>query len=419
MKNNKKKPEQIKVTAVCVFEDGTIETFEPLHYFHPVWELQLGATSLCEKIFREFPKLEPVLSCRESIASILDFSDEIEINSFEPGDYLFVNSRVAEPQTLLEQIELKGPSVLYVQDETIVAARIRLTKNFEGDMYEQLESLGDSMPQEEVSVRLYSYLWELVDDNAKAIREDAKQFQLGKRKGAIYATTVLINPKQIYLPESSSAAPGVVLDASEGPIIIDDNVEIMPNAVLKGPVYVGEGTKIKSGALIYEGTSIGHTCKIGGEVEESIFLPYSNKQHAGFIGHSYIGSWCNIGEGSSNSDLKNTYSKVKVLLQNKPVETERQFVGMFMGDHVKTGIHSMFTTGTVIGPISNVFGGGFQPKYLPPFSWQEVNKKPQEYDVSKAIEVSARVMKRREQVLTEELKTYILDLHKSTKKLRI
>ncbi|MFC1687546.1 putative sugar nucleotidyl transferase [Patescibacteria group bacterium] len=418
MRKKKNKPEQIKVTAVCVFEDRTIETFEPLHYFHPVWELQLGATSLCERIFREFPKSEPVLSCRESIASILDFSDDIEINSYEPGDYLFVNGRLAEPRALLEQIELKGPSVLYVQGDVIVAARIRLTKSYEGDMYELLESLGDSMPREEISVRLYSYLWELVDDNADAITEDGKQFELGKRKGAIYATTVLINPKQVYLPESSSAGPGVVLDASEGPIIIDDNVEIMPNAVLKGPIYVGEGSKIKSGALIYEGTSIGHTCKVGGEVEKSIFLAFSNKQHTGFIGHSYIGSWCNLGEGSSNSDLKNTYSRVKVLLNNKPVETERQFVGIFMGDHVKTGIHSMFTTGSVIGPMSNVFGGGFQPKYLPPFSWQDVNKKLQEYDLSKAIEVSARVMKRRDQALTEELKEYILDLHKSTKKLR-
>ena len=144
-------------------------------------------------------------------------------------------------------------------------------------------------------------------------------------------------------------------------IYISKNAMIMPNAVIGGPAFVGENSVIKISAKIYENTTIGETCKVGGEVEESIIHAYSNKQHEGFIGHSYVGEWVNIGADSNNSDLKNDYGNVKVYNDGALVDTGSQFVGLIMGDHSKCGINSMFNTGTVVDVFCNLFGAGNPP----------------------------------------------------------
>ena len=411
-RNKKKKELEIHPTVICVFEDDSIESFEPLHHFHPVWELMFGATSLGEKIFRSFPKLTPMASCREELEYTLALPEELPLNELPAGDYVFVNARVAEPEKLASIIEAKGPPKIYTQENPIIAARIRLTENLEGDVFSTLEAQREQLTAEDVGVTLFSYLFELMEHNGDAIKKDAPLFPLGKREGAIYATTVLVNPKQVYLAKTSSAGPGVVIDASEGPVIIDEDVEIMANSFIKGPAYIGEHAIIKAGAIIYGETSIGHTCKIGGEVGESIILPFTNKQHYGNIAHSYIGSWCNLGAGTSCSDLKNTYSTVKLSLGGKPMDTERQFLGLFMGDHVTVGINTMFNTGAIVGSVSNVYGADFQSKYLPPFSWSNTSKKLEIYKIEKALQTIQRMMKRRQYECTEEYQEYVKTLFK-------
>ena len=190
----------------------------------------------------------------------------------------------------------------------------------------------------------------------------------------------------------------------------------MSNSTIVGPVYIGKKCKVKCGAKIYEGTSIGQVCKVGGEIEETIIHEYSNKQHDGFLGHAYIGSWCNLGADTNNSDLKNNYGSVDVILdgENK-TDTGLTFVGLFMGDHSKTGIDTMFNTGTVVGFCSNVFGAGYLPKYISSFSWLEAKEENQIYKLEKAVDVAKKVMQRRDIRFSNSDKTIFNYLFKAIK----
>ena len=204
----------------------------------------------------------------------------------------------------------------------------------------------------------------------------------------------------------------MVLDATNGPILIDRDAVVMPHTAIEGPTYIGPGSKIKMGTKIYEGTSIGPVCKIGGEVDNSIVLGYSNKQHDGFLGHAYIGEWINLGAGTSNSDLKNNYSSVKVYLHGEEIDTGHIFIGLMMGDHSKTAINTTLNTGTVVGVSANLFGEGFPPKYVPSFAWGGA-KGLTEYKLDKAIATARKVMARRDKELTtsyERMLRHIFDL---------
>jgi UDP-N-acetylglucosamine diphosphorylase/glucosamine-1-phosphate N-acetyltransferase len=193
--------------------------------------------------------------------------------------------------------------------------------------------------------------------------------------------------------------PGVVLDAEGGPIYIGKKAKVFPNAVIEGPAFIGDGSMIKIGAKIYENTSIGEVCKVGGEVEGSIIHSYSNKQHDGFLGHAYLGMWVNLGADTNNSDLKNNYGSVRVMINGEEVNSGSMFVGLTMGDHSKAGINTMFNTGTVVGVSSNVFGAGFPPKYIPSFAWGGAEG-IETYDIARALEVAQRVMGRRKMQLS-------------------
>jgi UDP-N-acetylglucosamine diphosphorylase/glucosamine-1-phosphate N-acetyltransferase len=140
-------------------------------------------------------------------------------------------------------------------------------------------------------------------------------------------------------------------------------------------------------------------CKVGGEVEESVIHSYSNKQHDGFLGHAYLGMWVNLGADTNNSDLKNNYGNVKVVINGRLVDSGSMFVGLTMGDHSKSGINTMFNTGTVVGVSSNVFGAGFPPKFVPSFSWGGSDGQ-ETYELEKSLAVARRVMARRKVTLS-------------------
>lgn len=216
-------------------------------------------------------------------------------------------------------------------------------------------------------------------------------------ESAVAPGAFLERAEAIWLSADTRIASGAVLDAAAGPVVIDRSVTIMPNAYLAGPLYVGAGATIKAGATIYGETSIGAMCKIAGEVAESTFLDFGNKQHDGFIGHAYLGSWVNLGAGTTCSDLKNNYGQVRVDQGAGPVASGLQFVGVMMAEHAKTAIGTLLNTGTCVGFASNVFAAGFPPKYLPNYTWggQAGAAGAAVYDPVKAAEVAAIVMARR------------------------
>ncbi|MFN3394901.1 MAG: transferase, partial [Candidatus Thermochlorobacter sp.] len=169
-------------------------------------------------------------------------------------------------------------------------------------------------------------------------------------------------------------------------------------------VMIGQGATVKISAKLYDYVYIGAFSKVGGEVESSIIERYANKQHEGFLGHSYISSWCNLGADTNTSDLKNNYSTIRMNVGGKEIDTKMQFLGLIMGEHSKCGINTMFNTGTVVGMSSNIFGAGFPPKTIGSFQWGGAEGFVR-YDLDKALEVARTVMKRRNVQLTPEYET--------------
>ena len=169
----------------------------------------------------------------------------------------------------------------------------------------------------------------------------------------------------VFVAEGAKIGQYAAVDTDDGPILLDKNVKVGPFCMLAGPVYAGPGTRVIEHAALKDGVALGHTVKIGGEVEASVIEPYTNKQHHGFLGHSYLGSWINLGAGTCNSDLKNTYGKINIEYNGRKIATGMQFLGCIIGDYSKTAINTSIFTGKVIGVCSMLYG--FATSNVPSF----------------------------------------------------
>jgi len=202
-------------------------------------------------------------------------------------------------------------------------------------------------------------------------------------------------PGELWLGEGCVLDPGVVINVSNGPVVIDRGTRVLPHTYLEGPLYLGCDVRVKAGATLYGETAVGAGCRVAGEIAESQLLPYMNKQHAGFLGHSIVGSWVNLGADTTNSDLKNNYSKIKVNYGLGPLDSGSRFVGLMMGEHAKSAIGTTFNTGTTVGFASNVFAAGFPRTYLCNFTWGD-GRGRRIYEVARALDVARIVMSRRD-----------------------
>jgi UDP-N-acetylglucosamine diphosphorylase/glucosamine-1-phosphate N-acetyltransferase len=250
--------------------------------------------------------------------------------------------------------------------------------------------------------RLLSFPWQLIELNARVITDDFNKlpFRGESEESVTYPGVHVINEDNVVIGEGAVIKSGAVLDATDGPIAIGDRTVVMPNACIIGPASIGADCIIRAGAKILKGTSTGRVCKVGGEVEGTIISSYSNKQHDGFIGHSYLGEWVNIGAASNNSDLKNNYSAVRMWCAGAIRNTGRQFMGLIMGDHTKTGINTLFNTGTVVGFNCNIYSSELPGKFVPSFSWGHGSEMT-EYDVNKAMQTAEVVLERRKARFTD------------------
>jgi UDP-N-acetylglucosamine diphosphorylase/glucosamine-1-phosphate N-acetyltransferase len=377
--------------------------------------------TLREKVQKHYPKTTIELHARPYLVDLLrEQNPGTSVNRAEGQGCLFLNGRLVASEELSRQIPLDGPDALYTSGEILVAARLggRTLDALRGKLPEFPEiSAFPGLPKTELSPKMVSYPWDLVNFNGAEIVSDFRLLapEKGeKMRGTVYEGAHLINPGNIVIGEGSGVKPGVVLDGEAGPIWIGNNVTVFPNAVIEGPAYIGDRSMIKVGAKIYENTSIGPVCKVGGEVEGSVIHSFSNKQHDGFLGHAYLGMWVNLGADTNNSDLKNNYGTVKLVIDGETVDSGSTFMGLVMGDHSKSAINSMFNTGTVVGVSSNVFGSGFPPKSVPSFTWGGAEGL-KTYELERALEVARRVMGRRKMVLSpaeEKVLRVVFDLTK-------
>ncbi|MDP7005702.1 MAG: hypothetical protein QF718_05775 [Phycisphaerales bacterium] len=248
--------------------------------------------------------------------------------------------------------------------------------------------------------------WDVLDYLPELLLYDLEQAEhLGNE-----FSTKTVGENKIDVHSSATIFPGVILDATLGPIRIEGNSVIRPNAVLCGPCWIGKNSTVVDSALIKQNTVLGPHCRVGGEVGGTVFQGYSNKSHGGHLGDSVVGEWVNFGAGTTNSNLLNTYADVIVTdLSGKRHRTGRQFVGCFVGDHVKFSICSRIMTGTLVGTGSMISTSSIVPSPTRRFAWI-TDSGERTYRVDKFIEVARTVMKRRDVHLNESSEAILRDL---------
>jgi len=220
-----------------------------------------------------------------------------------------------------------------------------------------------------------------------------------------HGSIVIGDPHDVVIL-GANVEPGVTFDVRRGAVVIEQHVYVKGGTRFEGPVYVGPGSEILGGQISW--TAIGQRCKVRGEVTHTVFVGYGNKAHDGFVGHSVLGRWVNLGADTVTSNLKNTYGVVRLDVAGSRIDTERQMLGSLIGDHAKTAIGTLLSTGTVVCVGANVFDAARPPKYVPPFAWGTggaVMKK------EGFLEVVERVMPRRQVPVTDELRTALTAMY--------
>ena len=394
-------------------EPKEMDNYYPFSVLHPLWEIRYGAFKAYDKVSQEFPNMPIYYRGRKKQTDLFLKKHRIKDKKISRGTTLVLSSNIVIGPSFWEEFTaavLKFPktTILFLKDDKPVAAYLHV-KNFVENLDEKdftnLNSmfLGNFQKVELEDSRTFSYIHELIYLNGDSIAYDSSFVtQYNKLVDLNYPGVHQVRKsKEIKIGKNVKIAPGVVLDSTSGPILIGENVVIMPQATIIGPCFIGKNSVIKVGAKIYGNTSIGEYCKVGGEVEDVIFQSYSNKQHDGFLGHSFIGEWVNLGADTNNSDLKNTYGPIKLRFKGKTVNTGETFLGLICGDHTKTAINTRFNTGTVCGVAANIFTADFPPTTIPSFSWGG-GKDSKKYNIDDALETAEKVMKRRAKKLLPE-----------------
>jgi len=387
---------------LVVFEDAGYKNLLPLVYIRAAFDLRCGCDSLLDKIETAMGRTADGLFVRPSIAAVLAERQPRPVNQAASGeDQVWINGRLM----LCQSLDLPANSAAWNGD-TLLAARLdaKTAAALDVDILLQPDRLRAALSKCQAvdiptgDAMLVDYPWRLVHANeAEIVRQ--LQSERPATKGKVYPGVHLVNKQAIHIGAGAKIKPGAVLDAEDGPVHIAENVTVHAGATIIGPCYIGDGCIVHVGASIRGGCSIGPVCRVGGEIEGTIFQGFSNKQHDGFLGHAYVGEWVNLGADTVNSDLKNTYGPVRVPINGNPTDTSLTFVGAFIGDHTKTGINVALPTGCVIGFASNVFLSRTVPKFVPSFSWL-TDEGEQINDPARALAVAHKVVTRRNRSLT-------------------
>ncbi len=363
--------------------DGTYRDYLlPFTYTRPVCEIRIGILSIREK-------WEKLLGYTTTTLTE-DYLQE-KYPMVEMDENIMINASFLPTEIIADQIKnLKENEAIFKEDEIVAFYTKSTQEQVNFDNY-KIYSLSDSFIQ-------VKNTWDIFAYNAIAIQADFDLLTKDRESEIIPDNVQAINPDNIFI-EKGATIHFSSLNASNGPIYIGKNTEIMEGSLIRGPFALCDNSTTKMGAKIYGATTIGPHCKVGGEVNNSVFFGYANKAHDGFLGNSVIGEWCNLGADSNNSNLKNNYAEVKLwnYTQERFVKTGLQFCGLMFGDHSKCGINTMFNTGTVVGVSANIYGGNFPRNFIPSFAWGG-NAGFKEYNLNKAKEVAKIVMQRRKVV---------------------
>jgi len=349
--------------------------FYPVALSRPIWELRCGMSSLREKLVARLGAADVAGFVPDYMVESYRAKTDMKVNDpsvLAGDDLLIVNPRVKAESF---DVPAAGRSELgHDADGMVLYVRVAkedLGKLEGGSIGALVESARGKLPNVKADLPTWNYTWDLVLANpAQLARDFAAAGRSGIDGTVEQPNAIRGSAKDVYVAAGATVHPMVVLDAEGGPIYIDEGAEVHPFTRIEGPCYLGKKS-VLYGAKCREGMSIGPVCRVGGEVEESILQGYSNKYHDGFLGHAYVGEWVNLGAMTTNSDLKNDYSPVSVVLDGRSkVDTGSTKVGSLIGDHTKTSIGVLFNTGCYVGAMALILATG-KPlaKFIPSFVW--------------------------------------------------
>jgi UDP-N-acetylglucosamine diphosphorylase/glucosamine-1-phosphate N-acetyltransferase len=381
--------------------DNKREDFYPLSLTRPIAEFRLGVLTIKEKWGNYFDSVSALSN---------DYLAEKFNTKKIKEDNIWISSQLLPSKDIVTEIKSLRVGEVLKKESIILAFR---NSEFSSDELNNVESNSD-----------FSFLSSITDIfslNGEEIIADIALINLQNNERSTKQLTdsnIKSGKFPVYVEEGATIE-NCYINTSEGPVYIGKNAHIMQGSMLRGPFAICENSVVKMGAKIYGGTTIGPFCKVGGEINNSVFFGYSSKAHDGFLGNSIIGQWCNLGADTNNSNLKNNYDHVKIWNYGSEsfLQTGLQFCGLIMGDHSKCGINTMFNTGTVVGVGANIFGSGFPRNFIPSFSWGGssgfiIHK------LEKFFSTAEKVMKRRSIPFTDIDKQVLLEVYNMTKRYR-
>jgi UDP-N-acetylglucosamine diphosphorylase/glucosamine-1-phosphate N-acetyltransferase len=394
---------------LILFDDEKRNAFLPLVYTRPVAELRLGINTIKEK-------WERALQTKSSYLSQEYLNPKYPITLGE--DNILINARYLPNDYLISLLKMLDLHQAIMSEGDLVA--VRLSKERLKDVIddEDIESL-DGMEIDPALFHSISKPWEIFLKNGLAIESDLLEIKRGRVSQPLSSNNTLIGDDQHLFIEEGAIIQGATINTTTGPVYIGKHAEIMEGAMIRGPLALLDHAKIKMGAKIYGASTFGPYCKVGGEINNSVIIGYSNKGHDGFLGNALLGEWCNLGADTNNSNLKNNYGEIRLWNYDsgKFDRTGQQFCGLIMGDHSKSGINTMFNTGTVVGVAANIFGGSFPRTFIPSFAWGGSNGYSS-HNFEKACETAERMMQRRSIEFTDHDRSILEHIMNSTVKYR-
>lgn len=382
-----------------LFDDLNRKKLLPLVYTRPIADIRVGILTIREKW---------EMYLQEKTSSLTEYYLREKFPLIKSDDNVFINGAVLPTEELLQEIKSLKYDEALVQGDDLIAMRLTT---------DDIWKTTDNAIEVQCKIEKIDYPWDIFVKNHQAIADDFALITKGRTSAKISDSVKTICSENIFVEEGASMEC-CVLNASKGPIYIGKDAEVMEGSCIRGPFALCEHGVVKLNSIIYEGTTIGPYCKVGGEISNAVFFSYSNKPHDGFVGNSVIGEWCNLAAGTITSNLNNSYEPVRAWCYDKErfISTGQQFCGTIMGDYSKTGINTMLNTGTVIGVNSNVFGAGYQRNFISSFSWAASISGIQSYNLGKAFETAKRVYARRNRVFDSVEENILRAVHDLTVK---
>ncbi|PIE48771.1 MAG: glucose-1-phosphate thymidylyltransferase [Flavobacteriales bacterium] len=340
---------------IILFDGAEHQSLLPFTYTRPIADIRIGILTIREK-------WEKLLQTKTSTLTKSYLAEKYPLIKKEIQ--IYINGSFLPTHELVNQVKTLSEKEVILYNDSIVAYKSKTA--LQKDALTGFKTIH----HKESELLQIRYPWDIFALNDKSIRFDYELITKGRKSAPIPKTVNCLNPENVFLEEGVDIS-FAILNAKEGPIYIGKNAVIMEGSMLRGPLAICNSVLVKMGAKIYEATTAGPFSKICGEVNNTVIFGYSGKVHEGYLGNAVLGEWCNIGADTNNSNLKNNYAEVKVwdYSTDRFVKTGHQFCGMFMGDHSKCGINTMFNTGTTIGVCANIYGSNFPRNFIPSFSW--------------------------------------------------